>query len=256
VYPVTRALFGKRLRFPLGGDFACSPRLLQHWLARAAVWEHELDRTGPELWLSTQAMANGFRLRQVILGPKRPAADAPAEELSRTLARALGALFTEVERNAAAWQRVRGSEPVETRGSRPAPEPDAAIPDVARALEAFRLGQRNLMDVWGPVLPPLTLFELKRLARLPDDAFRIPDALLVRIVYDFALAHRMRTIARDHLLAGFVPLYLGCFASFVSEMRGADAAALEARVEQLCLQYEAEKPYLISRWRWPDRFSP
>jgi len=27
-------------------------------------------------------------------------------------------------------------------------------------------------------------------------------------------------------------------------------------VQQLSMVYEAQKPYLISRWRWPDRFNP
>ena len=32
-------------------------------------------------------------------------------------------------------------------------------------------------------------------------------------------------------------------------------AQVEQRIEQLCLRYEAEKPYLISRWRWPEAAS-
>jgi hypothetical protein len=31
---------------------------------------------------------------------------------------------------------------------------------------------------------------------------------------------------------------------------------VEERIERLALAYEAQKPYLISRWRWPDRFTP
>jgi hypothetical protein len=52
------------------------------------------------------------------------------------------------------------------------------------------------------------------------------------------------------------PLYLGWVASFTNETRALDAAATEARVEELCAAFEREKPYLISRWRWPDGFSP
>jgi hypothetical protein len=37
-------------------------------------------------------------------------------------------------------------------------------------------------------------------------------------------------------------------------MGEADAAAGDARLERLCLAFEAEKPYLIARWRWPERF--
>jgi glucosylglycerate synthase len=34
------------------------------------------------------------------------------------------------------------------------------------------------------------------------------------------------------------------------------ASAVQHRIERLCEAYEAGKPYLVSRWRWPDRFNP
>jgi hypothetical protein len=63
-------------------------------------------------------------------------------------------------------------------------------------------------------------------------------------------------IARDHLLRSLVPLYLAWLASFVREVRGAPPEEAERRLEQLCLAFEGEKPYLISQWRWPERFKP
>jgi len=42
----------------------------------------------------------------------------------------------------------------------------------------------------------------------------------------------------------------------VREVRDLEASAVEARVERLCRAFESSKPYLISRWRWPDRFNP
>ena len=84
----------------------------------------------------------------------------------------------------------------------------------------------------------------------------MPDELWVKIVWDFALAHRIRTINRDHLLRSFTPLYLGWIASYALEMETAGPAAVDARMERLARAYEADKPYLMSRWRWPDRFNP
>ena len=40
------------------------------------------------------------------------------------------------------------------------------------------------------------------------------------------------------------------------ECGAASAEAVEARIERLCENFETEKPYLISRWRWPERFRP
>jgi hypothetical protein len=66
----------------------------------------------------------------------------------------------------------------------------------------------------------------------------------------------LRTINRDHLLQSMTPLYLGWIASHAREVETAEAAAVEERLEDLSIAYEVGKPYLVSRWRWPDRFNP
>ncbi len=75
-------------------------------------------------------------------------------------------------------------------------------------------------------------------------------------MYDFALGHHIRTISRDHLLRSFTPLYVGWIASYALELGTAGPAEIEARTERLSRTYETSKPYLVSRWRWPDRFNP
>ena len=128
--------------------------------------------------------------------------------------------------------------------------------EIGRLLDSFQLGNRDLQEIWRLVLPPATLFELQKLTRLSPDNFAFPDELWVRIIYDFALACRLRTINRDHLLRSLTPLYLGWVASYAREMETAEATAVERRLDRLSLAYEAGKPYLVSRWRWPDRFNP
>ena len=154
------------------------------------------------------------------------------------------------------WQKIRNSEDVATLGARGVVDTEPVNVDVERMIASFRIGHENLYEVWGTVLPPATLLELKRLAARPNEKFSFPDEVWVRVVYDFAVAHHTRALNRDHLLRALAPLYLGWVASFIIQMQTADAAAVEARIDDLCVRYEKEKPYLISRWRWPDRFSP
>jgi hypothetical protein len=168
----------------------------------------------------------------------------------------LGPIFLDMERNAACWQRMRSSVPVSSFGEPVRVSEDTGTVDVTRMVESFQLGIRDLQEVWGLVLPPSTLFELRKLLRVPPEQFRMPDELWVRIVYDFALAHHFRTINRDHLLKSMTPLYLAWVASYAHDLEAAGAAALEQRLERLCNAYESAKPYLVSRWRWPDRFNP
>jgi glucosylglycerate synthase len=250
--PLTRALYGKRVRFPLASDFCFSGKMLPEL-------EVALQRTtaqGQDLfWPATEAAMRDCGICQVHVDTRHtPPAD--GVDLSTVLAQTVGPLFAEMATNAPLWQRVRGSHPVETSGIAVAPPADAHTADTTPMLETFQLGFRNLQEVWSLVLPPVTLLELKRLARVSGDRFHMPDELWVRIIYDFALAHRLRTLSRTHLLGALTPLYLGWVASYALEVGSVSVGEAEQRLEKLARAYEDGKPYLLSRWRWPDRFNP
>ncbi len=254
VYPLTRALYGKRLRQPTGGDLAFSPTLADHFW-REDLWGTDGSRLTTDVRASVEALCNGYRVGQAHVGPVVHAFTSPPD-LSTVLADVLGSVFEEMNHHAPFWQKVRGSESVHTFGAPGEPGSETAPVDPQNAFESFSLGCTSLKDVWGLVLPPGMLLELGRLGRLPMERFEMPDALWARLVYDFALGYRLRTINRGHLLRAFMPLYLGWLASFMMEMRSARIEEVEARLERLALAYEGQKPYLISRWRWPDRFNP
>ena len=133
------------------------------------------------------------------------------------------------------------------------PDIDAAPVQAEGLIESFRLGYRELREIWTWVLPPRTIVELRRLADAPPDLFRFDDRLWAGIIYDFALGYGLRVMPHDHLLRSLTPLYTGWLASFVVQMNGATLADIEQRVEQVCLAFEAEKRHLIARWRWPER---
>jgi hypothetical protein len=255
LYPLTRALSGRRLRYPLGAEFACSARLVERLLA-SDLWHPRTGLPTIDPWLVANTAGSGFGLCQAVLGPRTLAAGDGTTDLTAILTSVLPVVFSEMERSTAVWQKIRGSVAVELIGGDSAATIEPVTVDLKRLLDAFRLGQQNLREVWGMILPPSTLLELKKLARLPDPDFRLPDRLWARTVYDFSLAFHSRSLSREHLMGALAPLYLCWFGSIAAEMGDADPTRLEDRLEQLCLQFEAEKPYLISRWRWPDRFNP
>jgi hypothetical protein len=252
--PLHRALYGVRLQNPVGPDFGLSGALLRRVLDRDAGQERWAD-SNPAASIASSAAGGGLQVCESILGTRtQPPTD--WTNLSSLLAQVLGPVFIEMERQAAYWQSVRGSKAVPTFGTPEHVSEDTGTIDVRRMTESFQLGNQNLQDVWGLVLPPTTLLELRKLSRMPTDQFRMPDELWVRIVYDFALGHRLRTISRDHLLRSITPLYLGWIASYALEMDALGPVEIESRIERLSKTYEATKPYLVSRWRWPDRFNP
>jgi hypothetical protein len=249
VAPLFRALYGWRLRFPIGGDFGLSAGLVVRCLRPSGA------PRGEAIWLTAEAACAGMQLAQAQLGVAFPAQREPSDA-STVLATVLGPVFQDIANRAPCWQRSRESRSTPSHGPLNPPPPDAPPPDAGRLIESFRIGYANLQDVWRAFLPPATLLELKRLTTLAPDAFRMGDELWARIVYDSALAYRLGTLSREHILGALTPMYLAWIASYAREARGASEPVLAARLERLGAAYESQKPYFVSRWRWPDRFNP
>ncbi len=253
VYPLTRSLFGYRLRQPMGSEIVVSARLGEQ-LLRDDSWR-SASPGGGELWAITLAAAGEGRTAQVYLGP-RPRPRTQPTDVPAAVAEVLSTVFREMELHAHRWMRVRGSQQVATFGEEASSEESTPAPAPGPLVSAFTLGWQDLRRLWSEVLPPQTLLALQRIPRDPPEAFRMPDALWARVIYDFAVGWRVKVMDRDQLLRSLTPLYLGWVAGFANEVAPLSQPEAEARVERLCAAFEQEKPYVISRWRWPDRFSP
>lgn len=264
--PVARALYGKRVRFPLAQDFAVSAALMPTLLQQIAKSKQQGQTL---LWPATEAAVREARICQVHLEVHH-VFSAEGVDLTAILNQVVGPLFFDMERHASGWQRTRGSQETPVRGSLDVEAtssegvPEQTV-DPRPMIEAFQLGHRSLQEVWSLVLPPITLLELKHLSRQPLESFSMADQLWARVVYDFALAHRLRTLSRNHLLGALTPLYLGWVGSYVTQIANASANGNdesdgvdegERRAERLARAFEETKPYLLQRWRWPDRFNP
>jgi glucosylglycerate synthase len=249
--PLSRAVFNADLRFPLALDFACSARMAER-MAAAAQRFTASSQPDALVWPVGEAAVSGYTLAEIPSGSR--AIPQTEQDLGTILSRVAGSMFADIEAKATFWQRTRPAAPVlrSEAGLSAAslPSEPASSDEIQSLIESFRVGYSNLHEIWSLVLPPNTLVALKRLATAPADTFQLPDSTWVRIVYDFVLAHRLRTIARNHLMGAFAPLYLAWVASHLAQNRG------DAHVDALARAFEADKPYLVSRWRWPDRFNP
>jgi hypothetical protein len=250
LYPVTRALFGTRPRFPLAIDVGLSLKMAGR-LAAAAQRFTSAGQNDALLWPLSEAASANCTIAEVAVAP-RALPHPTTSDLNAILAQVAGSLFADVDAKASYWQRARGTQPPP---SIPSSTPLAESPaDIASILDAFRLAYTNLHEIWSLVLPPNSLLGLKKLSIMPPETFRMPDNLWVRIVYDFLLAYRLRTINRGHLMGALTPLYLAWTASHLTLI--SNGTSPEKHIQDLAAAFEADKPYLVSRWRWPDRFNP
>ena len=248
VYPLTRALYGRQVRQPIGGEFGLSPRMWQRLLAKKEDWETDVARFGIDIWMTTTALAESFSACQVFLGAKIHDAKDPGADLSAMLVQVVGALFGLMEEYEKQWRNVQGSVPAPLYGFpyEVGLEPIKVNPQ--RMVGSFQHACKDLLSVYQSFLRPELVAELKRLTEMPSDQFRFPDETWVTLVFEYAVAYHRRSIDRKHLLQSLTPLYIGRVASFVLETLELDDRAAEEKIETLCRVYEQLKPYLAQRW--------
>ncbi len=253
VYPMTRALYGQRVRQPIGGDFGFSGRLASHYLTKP-VWETDVARYGIDIWMTTTAICEGFRVCQSFLGAKMHDAKDPGTDLGDMLVQVLGSLFSLMETHQTFWTQIQGSQPTPLFGFRFEVGLEPIRVDLERMVNLFRRGVADLKEIWKPVIAWDDLAWLEKLAAGEASAFRLDDDLWVRLACDFSLAYHHRVMDRQHLVRSFLPLYMGRVASFILDVADSSAVEVEERIEQLCLAFESQKPYLLERW--PGQASP
>lgn len=247
IYPLTRALFGKRVRQPIGGDFGFSGRLAARYLEKD-VWESDVARFGIDIWMTLTAIAEGFRVGQAYLGAKLHDAKDPGADLTSMFRQVVGSIFGLMETYESVWRDRQGSETVPMFGFPFEVGVEPITVNVERMIKAYTQGVTDLREIYRSFLTPGTLDALEGCTRAPAEEFRFPDPLWVYVIYEFAAAWHQRKLDREHLMQSLVPLYLGRTASFVIEVRESSAVEVEDRLEKLCGVFEAEKPYLAERW--------
>jgi glucosylglycerate synthase len=247
VYPLTRALYGQRIRQPIGGDFGVSSKLFRHFLT-LPVWDTDVARYGIDIWMTTTAVCGGFSVCQSYLGAKLHDAKDPGADLSAMLVQVLGTVFRLMETHEAQWQTIVSTRDVPLFGFRYDVGLDPVRVNVSRMIEHYRRGVAELMDLWQAVFQPADRASLLAAAVRDEKAFSLDDELWVRLVYDLATAFHHRVMDRDILLRAALPLYMGRVASFVLEMCDAQAADVDARIERLCQSFEDQKDDLRRRW--------
>jgi glycosyltransferase involved in cell wall biosynthesis len=248
VYPLTRSLYGREVRQPIGGEFGFSGRLASHYLARP-VWESDVARFGIDIWMTTTALADGFRVCESFLGAKIHDAKDPGADLAAMLVQVVSAVFDLMETYHERWAGVEGAEAVPLFGFPHGVGLEPVSVNVARMVGIFDQGVRDLGEVWGEALEPATLRDVAALAGAGEQELRFPDALWVKVVHDFAIAYRKRALPREQLLRSLVPLYLGRTSSFVLATAESGAEEVEAAIRGLADEFVRQKADLRERWR-------
>jgi len=247
VYNLTRALYGKRIRQPIGGDFAISKDVAKFY-AEQDVWMTDVARFGIDIWMTTSAITQGFRICQSNLGVKIHDVKDPGEHLGPMFRQVLSALFFLMERYEAYWKKVKGSETLEIFGFEGSPEPEPVNVNLELLIELFKTGFQQFSPLWKDIFSKESFAQIKESTKMDSGQFHMPTSTWVKILYELAATYHLWTVNRNRLVDLMTPLYFSRVASFVRQSWEMSTQEAEALVEEQAIQFEEQKDYLIKIW--------
>jgi hypothetical protein len=248
-FPLTTALYGVRLRQPIGGDFGFSGELAEVY-AGEDVWDTDVARFGIDVWMTTVALVREEKVCQAILGAKIHAPKDPGQDLGPMFRQVVGSLYSMAGRFVRRWWEVDGTVAPVTVGF---PAEFSAAPvavSVPRLHGKFVQGHFEHRDRWARILSGPSMDEVEdALARASDGRLALDANTWIRILYDFLVGHETDDLPPEELLDSMIPLYFARIATFIEETRDSSPAVAERRIQEGGDLAVELKPYLRERWR-------
>ena len=247
-YPLTRALYGARIRQPIGGDFGVSGDLVSRYL-ELDTFDELTARFGIDIWMTHSAINEGFAVCQARLGAKIHDAKDPAGDLGPMFRQVVGTLFKLAGRYEDRWLRVRGSHPIPEYGFERVIAPEEISVNHAKLVDNFEQARLTQGEVWAQMLSAEQFERVMGLELEGDPSrFHFSAELWIRCLYDSLVAFHRPNVDRERLLAALTPLYFGRTAGFISDTLEMTTDQAERVIDDQARQFEELKPYLVAGW--------
>lgn len=256
-YPFTRAVWGSSLRHPAAGDYALSAELAETILAQD-VWQTEVNRFGFDIWLSTFALTQNWKVAQSALGTKKQFSRGHTGRAQSIFKEAVGTMFRQLYLRENSWNDTGKIKSLPTLTEFAPPTDLTPVPQksCANYIEALALGWIENRALWKRILLPENLALVEYLAGQPVDQFYYPPDLWAKIAFDHAVVYNKGERDPDAIASSLYPHFLGRLASFWSEVAGLTDIGRAGTVAAQAMDFEELLPYLKYRWEkylpWVD----
>jgi len=249
-YPLTRSLYGRRVRQPIGGDFGFCGKLAQIYL-QSDTWSDAIANFGIDIWMTTLAMNENIPICQAFMGrPKIHRAKDPGTDLGPMFRQVVGTIFRMMIKFYPFWSNVKWSKPTSIfgfgLGETEIPPPVKVNKEVL--FTKFQDGFTACSHIWEKILQKETVNKLHEVRKMNKDQFDFPTNLWINVLIDFTVAYRDKLWVENELLDSLIPIYLGKTLSYVKKAERMSIRDSEDFIEDECIQFEATKRLLIERW--------
>lgn len=249
-YPMTRALYGRRVRQPIGGDFGFSGDLGAVYL-NSKIWDNSIANFGIDIWMTTLAINQKIQICQSFMGrPKIHRTKDPGADLGPMFRQVIGTIFSMMKNFKQFWTKVKYSRPTAIYGfglGEVESPPNVEV-DTENLLHKFHDGFEQFSSLWKKLLTEDVYRKTIEIKNMKKNEFNFPTDLWARVLFDMAIAYHNNSIDRSLMVDSLVPLYFGRTLSFVKKTRRMSIKQAEEAIEEDCMTFELAKPYLIKRW--------
>jgi hypothetical protein len=215
------------------------------------VWDTNVARYGIDIWMTTSAIVNNFRVCQANLGVKVHDVKDPASHLASMFREVVWTLFTLMEQNERYWKSIKGSEKTDIFGTPSDAVPEPISVDMGSLVRKFKLGYEHFGVLWKRIFMPGSFQMIEKASSLPADKFVFEIDTWVNILYELASTFHRWPHNRYKLLEIATPLYYGRVASFVNRTLKMDSLQAEEIVKEQAQAFEDNKGFLIQMWERP-----
>jgi hypothetical protein len=249
-YPLTRALYGLRIRQPIGGDFSFSNGVLQVFTRKKYWVEYpNINKFGVDIWMTTTALNEGFRVCQTVLGIKLHEEN-PEREIKPIFKQIASTLFELMKNYEYRWRDVIGSIQGFIMGDFKFVEAERLKANYNDLLQKFYNELDEYRNIWRNIFDENTYREFKEVlnSNSPENIV-LSIELWTKIVYEFACAYNFaNNNEKEILLDAMLPFYYLRTASFIREAELFSDEIADVVVEGNAGVFERLKWYLINRW--------
>ena len=241
-YPLFYGLLGEDLRQPIGGEFAFSSALINHWLKQK--WNSSAKQYGVDVFMTLYAIFGKYKICEVGPGAKIHKASAPK----------LGAMFTQVITTL--FNLLLSQEPswIKTRITRPKPKPRFGLKELGWPQE-LKIDMRELKDKLRDEYFPRAKL-LKRILSdyahsslikmFEHDIYNIDILMWTQVVYQLLFSYRNGSHkTRKDIVEALKPLYFTRSVTFDYETWRYSPKYVEEAILAQAKAFASQKPYYL-----------
>jgi hypothetical protein len=239
-FPMTSALYGKKVRQPIGGDFGVGKKLLEIYLGKPKeIWNTDVARFGIDIWMTTTAINESGRILQAALGTKIHDVKDPGKHLKGMFLQVVGTLFELMVTYQNRWMSVWNIEDVPIYGETPEEE----IPPMTIDVDNLKKLAKETLVV-PEYVNESAVREVKEDGTLSLNSW-------VDLLYRSAVQYRK---TRDKtVVENLLPFYFARTARFAEEVKSLSDEEAERYVYEQLGVFLERKRLLKEEWEVEDK---